>query len=384
VSDVTPARSTRGSNSPLRVVAVIPRTTVAEFSVESLEILSADGSVDAELEPDLPDDTFEEVYRTMRRARRLDERAIALQRRGELGTYAPGIGQEAAQVASAAALDDEDWVVPAFREQAALLARGTPMHKILAYAIGLEEGAESGPEGRKLPPAIPVGSQALHAVGIGWAYAMRGEEPVALAYFGDGATSTGDVMEALNSAGAYGAQTVFLCQNNQYAISTPRHKQSRAETLAQKAIGAGIRGVQVDGNDALAVYRATEEAIDHARDGDPVLIEALTYRRSMHTTSDDQRKYRAEDEEIDWDRRDPIPRLEAYLTERGVLTDERVDALGAEIETEVAEAIERAKEIAESADPADMFEHAYAEMPPWLKRQSTAFSRTTGGEAGGE
>lgn len=360
----------------------MPRSTVAEFSVESLEILAPDGTVDEKLVPDVSEETLREMYRTMRRARRLDERAIALQRRGELGTYAPGIGQEAAQVASATALDDDDWIVPAFREQAAFLTRGTPMHKILAYAMGLEEGAASGPDGRVLPPAIPVGSQALHAVGIGWAYAMRGEEPVALAYFGDGATSTGDVMEAFNSAGAYGAHTVFLCQNNQYAISTPRHKQSRAETLAQKAIGAGIRGIQVDGNDALAVYAATREAVDHARNGDPVLVEALTYRRSMHTTSDDPRKYRREEEEADWDRKDPIPRFESYLRDRGLLTDEEIAAFEEELETEVADAIERAKAMATDVDPADMFEYAYGELPPWLERQLTAFR--AGGDAGGE
>ena len=362
----------------------MPRTTVAEFTVESLGILAPDGAVDEELVPDLSEETLRGMYRTMRRARRLDERAIALQRRGELGTYAPGIGQEAAQVASATALADGDWVVPAFREQAALLTRGTPMHAILAYAMGLEEGAAVGPDDRTLPPAIPVGSQALHAVGIGWAYAMRDEDPVALAYFGDGATSTGDVMEAFNSAGAYGAQTVFLCQNNQYAISTPRSKQSRAETLAQKAIGAGIRGIQVDGNDALAVYEATREALEHARDGDPVLVEALTYRRSMHTTSDDPRKYRQEDEEVDWDRRDPILRLESYLRERGILTDDDVAALEAELETEVADAIERAKALAADVDPADMFEHAYGEMPSWLERQLTAFSGAQGGAVDGE
>jgi pyruvate dehydrogenase E1 component alpha subunit len=360
----------------------MPRTTVAEFSIESLEILSADGTLDEELAPDIPSERLLDIYRTMRRARRMDERAIALQRRGELGTYAPGIGQEAAQVASAAALDDDDWVVPAFREGAALLTRGATMEGILAYAMGLEEGAESGPDGRALPPSIPVGSQALHAVGIGWAYRMQGKDPVALAYFGDGATSTGDVMEAFNTAGAYGAQTVFLCQNNQYAISTPRHKQSRAETLAQKAIGAGIRGIQVDGNDALAVYRATREALDHARQGNPVLVEALTYRRSMHTTSDDPRKYRAESEEAQWEEKDPIPRLETYLRDLGLLTDDDIETIEAAIETELADAVEAAKSMADAADPADMFEHAYDEMPSWLERQRRTFFER--GDADGE
>ena len=359
----------------------MPRTTVAEFSVESLEILAPDGSVDEELEPSLSEETLFDIYRTMRRARRLDERAVALQRRGELGTYAPGVGQEAAQVASAAALAADDWVVPAFREQAALLARGAPMESILAYAMGLEEGAESSAEDRALPPAIPVGSQALHAVGIGWAQAIRDEDAAAIAYFGDGATSTGDVYEALNSAGAYGAHTVFLCQNNQYAISTPRERQTRAETLAQKAVAAGIEGIQVDGNDALAVYEATRQALDRAREGDPVLVEAMTYRRSMHTTSDDPRKYREEDEEVDWDRKDPIARFEAYLRGRGILTDERVEDLAAEIEAELEDAVAGAKETAAGADPADMFEYAYAETPPWLQRQAAAFE---GGAADGE
>lgn len=360
----------------------MPRTTVAEFSVESLEILAPDGSVDEDLEPSLSEETLFDIYRTMRRARRLDERAVALQRRGELGTYAPGTGQEAAQVGSAAALAEDDWVVPAFREQAALLTRGASMEQILAYAMGLEEGAESSAEDRALPPAIPVGSQALHAVGIGWAQAIRDEDAAAIAYFGDGATSTGDVYEALNSAGSYGAHTVFLCQNNRYAISTPRENQTRAETLAQKAIAAGIDGIQVDGNDALAVYEATRRALDQAREGNPVLVEAMTYRRSMHTTSDDPRKYREEEEEVEWDRKDPISRFEAYLRGRGILTDERVEELAAEIEAELEDAVAGARETAAEADPADMFEYAYAETPPWLERQAAAFRE--GGDADGE
>ncbi|MFC7137691.1 thiamine pyrophosphate-dependent enzyme [Halobaculum litoreum] len=285
------------------------------------------------------------------------------------GTYAPAIGQEAAQVGSAAALDAGDWIVPAFREQIVYLMRGSPMHKILWYAMGMEEGAEI-PEGSNLmPPSIPVGSQALHATGIGWGKALRGENAATITYFGDGATSTGDVYEALNFAGAYDAQTVFLCQNNQYAISTPRRVQTRAETLAQKAVAAGIEGIQVDGNDVLAVYVATTEALEKARNGNPVLIEAETYRRSMHTTSDDPSVYRSAEEEADWEQRDPISRFETYLRSEGVLDDNRIEEINAAIEAELADAIDRAKEGQSEIDPVDMFRHTFAEMPPVLQRQ---------------
>lgn len=347
----------------------MPRSTVAEFSVDSIRVLDEEGAVDETLVPSLSEETLLELYRQMRRSRRLDERAIALQRRGELGTYAPAIGQEAAQVGSAAAVDSGDWIVPAFREQVVYLMRGTPIHKILWYAMGMEEGAEI-PEGANvMPPSIPVGSQALHASGIGWGKALRGEADAAITYFGDGATSEGDVYEALNFAGAYDAQTVFVCQNNQYAISTPRRVQTRAETLAQKAIAAGIEGIQVDGNDVLGVYAATKEALEKAREGNPVLVEAETYRRSMHTTSDDPSVYRSAEEEAEWEQRDPITRYETYLRSEGVLDDERVEEIGERIEDELADGISRAKAGQSEVDPIDMFRHTFAELPPVLEQQ---------------
>ncbi|MFC7070499.1 pyruvate dehydrogenase (acetyl-transferring) E1 component subunit alpha [Halobaculum lipolyticum] len=347
----------------------MPRSTVAEFTIESVRILDEKGAVDEELVPSLSEETLIDLYRQMRRSRRLDERAIALQRRGELGTYAPAIGQEAAQVGSAAALDTGDWIVPAFREQVLYVMRGTPLHKILWYAMGMEEGAEIPDGANVMPPSIPVGSQALHATGIGWGKALRGEQAAAITYFGDGATSHGDVYEALNFAGAYDAQTVFLCQNNQYAISTPRRVQSRAETLAQKAVAAGIKGIQVDGNDVLGVYAATTEALEHARQGNPVLIEAETYRRSMHTTSDDPSVYRSDEEEAEWEKRDPITRFETYLRSEDVLDDDRIEDIGAAIESELEEAIARAKAGQSEVDPVDMFRHTFAELPPVLEQQ---------------
>ena len=351
----------------------MPREEIADFTIESVQVLDADESVDDDLVPDLSDEKLLELYESMKRSRRLDARAIALQRRGELGTYAPAIGQEAAQVGTAFAMADDDWIVPSFREQPALLVRGTPPEQILQYALGMEEGAEiPGGEGA-LPPAIPVGSQPLHAVGVGWGESLQGRENVAVTYFGDGATSEGDVYEAFNFAGVYDAQTVFVCQNNQYAISTGVEKQTRAETLAQKAIAAGIEGIQVDGNDILGVYRVAQEAMEKARDGEPVLIEALTYRRSMHTTSDDPTAYRESEEEAEWEARDPILRFQVFLEDRGILDDETEDEIDERIESELADAIDRARAAREELDPADMFRHVYDELPPELEAQLAAF-----------
>jgi 2-oxoisovalerate dehydrogenase E1 component len=353
----------------------MPRSHIAQFSIDRVEVLDQNGRVDESLEPDVPDEELLEWYRTMKRARRLDQRVIALQRRGELGTFAPSLGQEAAQVGSTAALSDDDWTVPAFREHPSMLTRGLTSQGIFEYAMGFEEGAEI-PEGvRTLPPSIAVGSQPLHAAGIGWAEAMHGSDSVALTYFGDGATSEGEVYEALNLAGVYEAQTVFFCQNNQYAISTPLSKQTRAATLAQKAIAAGIEGVQVDGNDVLGVYAVTKKALERARRGVPTLIEATTYRREMHTTADDPSVYRTAEEEQEWEPLDPILRFEGYLRNRGLLDDETVKATEDEIEETLAAELEAARETQANADPVDMFDTAYEELPRYLERQRAAFER---------
>ncbi|XVH33734.1 pyruvate dehydrogenase (acetyl-transferring) E1 component subunit alpha (plasmid) [Haloferacaceae archaeon DSL9] len=349
------------------------RTTIARFAVDAVSHLREDGTVDEDVAFPLDADRLLEMYELMKRSRRLDERAIALQRRGELGTYAPGIGQEAAQVGSALALEEGDWIVPSFREQGALLTRGAPLRNLLWYAMGMEEGAEIPEHATMLPPAVPVGSQALHAAGIGWGNALQNDPVAAIGYFGDGATSQGDVYEALNFAGVYDAQTVFFCQNNQYAISTPRREQTKAETLAQKAIAAGIEGVQVDGNDILAVHEVTRDALETARDGTPVLIEAITYRRSMHTTSDDPSVYRTVDEEQEWERTDPIVRFQTYLMERDILTADIVEEIDDRIERELAAAIDQAKAGQRRVDPIDMFSFALAELPPFLERQLEEF-----------
>ena len=256
----------------------MPREVVElPYQVDYLSILDKDGNVDEELEPDIPDEQLLELHRYMLWGRRFDERMLRLQRQGRIGTFAPIKGQEAANVGSAAVLRDSDWMVVAFRESAAELMRGRTMEDMLLYYGGYNEGGYI-PEGiNNLPTSIPVGSQTLHAVGIGWAMKYRDKDDVALVYFGDGATSQGDFHEALNVAGVFQTPTIFLCQNNQWAISVPRSHQTRSKTLAQKALAHGVPGIQVDGNDILAVYTATKEAVERARaGGGPTLIEAVT------------------------------------------------------------------------------------------------------------
>lgn len=351
----------------------MPRDHAIEFTIDYVQVLAPDGTIDSNLEPTIDEERLLAMYRTMKLSRRLDERAIALQRRGQLGTYAPAIGQEAAQVGSAMALTDTDWMVTSFREQPAYLTRDILPHLLLWYAMGMEEGAEVSRSNRTMAPSVPVGSQALHAAGLGWAQEIAEEDAATLCYFGDGATSEGDVYEACNLGGVFHSHTVFLCQNNQYAVSVPRAHQTRAETLAQKAIAAGIDGVQVDGNDVLGTYAVVDDALERARKGDPVFVEAITYRRSVHTTADDPSVYRKETEEEEWATRDPIARFETYLRERDILDDKRIENIEDTIEADLAEAIERAQEGEETVDPEDMFEYTFSTLTSELERQRAAF-----------
>lgn len=342
-------------------------------NVECLSILDEDGKLDQELEPDLPDELLSRLHRGMLLGRRFDERMLRLQRQGRIGTFALVRGQEAAQVGAVAALRDTDWMVPAFREAAAQIYRGRTMESILLYYGGYNQAAELIPEEvHNLPDAIPVGTQIPHAVGLGYAMRYRGKDDVAMVFFGEGATSQGDFHEALHFAGVFKTPTVFLCQNNQWAISVPRAQQSAAETLAQEGLGHGIPGMQVDGNDILAVWVAAHEAVERARRGEgPSLIECLTYRLSLHTTADDPTRYRSEEEVKEWEQRDPIPRFQQYLRAKGLLSDESLQALEDEIENEIKEAVQRTEERMKEleGEALIMFEHMYAEMPPHLKKQ---------------
>ncbi len=348
------------------------KINIPDFKVEYLSILNEKGELDKKLEPEMPDDLLVKLHRAMLLARRFDERLLSLQRQGRIGTFAPITGQEAAQMGAVALLRPSDWFVPSFRETGAELWRGRSMESVILSFGGFSEGAHGKVESNNLPVAVPVASQVLHAVGLAWGIKYRQKDDVAMAFFGDGGTSEGDFHEGLNFAGVYQVPAIFVCQNNQWAISVPRSKQTRSKTLAQKALAYGFPGIQVDGNDVLAVYSAAEEALQRARSGGgPTMIECVTYRMMMHTTADDPKRYRTEKEVDAWKKRDPIIRFQNYMRAKGLLSEDKIEALEAEIKDEIQAAVDRAEEIMKTAgDPLNMFEHAYAEMPPHLVEQS--------------
>ncbi|MGH7353848.1 MAG: pyruvate dehydrogenase (acetyl-transferring) E1 component subunit alpha [Candidatus Rokuibacteriota bacterium] len=349
----------------------MPRTILEpRFQVEYLSILDGDGNLDASLEPKLSDDELRRLHHAMVLGRRLDERMVRLQRQGRIGTFAPIKGQEASQLGSAFTLRPTDWMVPSFRETVAMIWRGWPIEKLLLFFAGYLEGSQPAPDQRDLPITIPVATQLPHAVGLAYAAQYRGDDAVVMAYFGDGATSEGDFHEALNFAGVWHVPIVFVCQNNQWAISVPLKKQTHSRTIAQKALAYGFNGVQVDGNDVLAVYTASREAVDRARAGDgPTLIECVTYRLGMHTTADDPTKYRSQEEVEAWERKDPLTRFAQYLKTKGLLDD----SLEADVDAEIAAAVARF-EATPPADPLTMFDHVHGEIPPDLRAQREALA----------
>ncbi|MCF2206264.1 pyruvate dehydrogenase (acetyl-transferring) E1 component subunit alpha [Halobacterium salinarum] len=353
--------------------------TIHRAPDDTYRVLDENGElVDGAEVPDLTDDELVEMYRYMKLARRFDERAVSLQRQGRIGTYPPLSGQEGAQIASAMALADDDWIVPSYREHGASLVRGLPLKDTLLYWMGDERGNAIPTEENIFTVAVPIASQIPHATGMGWASQLKDESDTAfMCYFGDGATSEGDFHEGLNFAGVYDTPNVFFCNNNQWAISVPREQQTATDTLAQKAAAYGFEGVQVDGMDPLAVYQVAHDAIEKAKDPDedemrPTLIEAVQYRFGAHTTADDPSVYREESEVEAWKDKDPIPRLEAFLVETDRLDDAAIESIEADIEDAVADAIEAAEETPRP-DPASMFENVYAEMPQRLEQQLEYF-----------
>ena len=340
------------------------RQEVYESSVQRIEVMDTEDEDDF---PQADEEELRQLYREMIISRKFDEKAFSLQRRGEVSTYAPHKGQEATQIGAMFALDDEDWMAPSFRESAAFIARGAPLDKIFQRWMGDANGQKGLDELNTLPVAIPVGTQNLHTAGIGMAMEKKNDDKAVLGFTGDGSTSQGDFHEALNFSGVYNAHSIFFVQNNQYAISMPREKQTMSDTIAQKAIAHGIEGIQVDGNDILAVIKAVNEALEKARNGEPVLIEAETYRLEDHTTSDDSTRYRDEEEVEKWKEKDPLKRFREYLKEHDVWNDELED-FGEEAEEKVDEAAEKAMD-AEEPEFDELFDYVYDEMPELLQKE---------------
>jgi pyruvate dehydrogenase E1 component alpha subunit len=347
----------------------MPETIIATFDVKRLEILDQHGNADESLMPPLEEEDFRRLYELLMLSRTFDERALSLQREGRIGTYPSILGQEAAQVGSAFALEKSDWVFPSFRETGMYLTLGYPIHMLLQYWAGDERGL-AAPEGLNiLPVSVSVGTHIPHAAGAAMAAAYRRDRTAVVAYFGDGGTSKGDFHEGLNFAGVFRAPVVYICQNNQWAISVPRQRQTAAVTLAQKAVAYGFEGVQVDGNDVFAVYKATSEALEKARSGGgPTLIECHTYRLSDHTTADDAGRYRNPEEVENWKKRDPILRLRLFMEKRGLLDE----AYLREVEARCRETVDSAVRTAEAVNPPEtreMFINTCARLSP---RQSNS------------
>ena len=337
---------------------------IARFVVHRRSYLAPDGSVLRPLPAfaaDIP--TLLALYRGMVLTRAFDLKAVSLQRTGRLGTYAVSLGQEAVSVGIASAMRTEDVLLPSYRDNGTLLWRGTKMEEILLFWGGDERGNLSSGPAHDFPYCIPVGSQAPQAAGVAYAFKLRKEPRVAVCLFGDGATSKGDVWEAMNFAGVHKLPVVFVANNNQWAISVPLKLQTASETLAQKAIAAGFPGEQVDGNDVIAMRAAAEEAIAHARaGGGPRFIEALTYRLSDHTTADDAARYRPPEEvQARW-KEEPIARLRAYLVSQKAWGKAQEEELAAECQKAIEAAIERYLASSPRA-PQTMFDHLYAELP---------------------
>ena len=335
-----------------------------------VQILDEKGNHKEDLIPkELDDKTIQKLYEDMVFYRMCDRRMLKMQRSGRMATFASVEGQEAAQIGSEFAIEKTDWIVPAFRELVAMCAHGVPVESFFSFWRGNEVGGKHPKGVNVMPASIPVASQMLHAVGISLAAKLRKENQITVVYFGDGATSEGDFHEALNFAGVFKTPTIFICQNNQYAISVPRSKQTAAETLAQKAIAYGFPGVLVDGNDLFAMYAVTKEAAERARKGKgPTLIEAYTYRLGDHTTSDDATKYRDPAEVELWRKKDPILRLQKYLEKKGLWDKKYEEKLQEKLLIRVDEITEHVEATPDQTVD-DIFDYLYAEIPASLQEQ---------------
>ncbi|OBK86622.1 pyruvate dehydrogenase (acetyl-transferring) E1 component subunit alpha [Mycolicibacter sinensis] len=352
----------------------LPGITGPEVALEPVQLVRPDGAPTDEdrYGRDLPEETLCWLYELMVLTREFDTELINLQRQGELALYASCRGQEAAQVGAAACLRKTDWLFPQYRELGVFIARGIPAWSLAAAWRGTWNGGLDFTAKCCAPISIPIGTQALHAVGAAMGAQRLGEDSVTVAFVGDGATSEGDVHEALNFAAVFTAPCVFYVQNNQWAISVPLHRQTAAPSLAHKAIGYGMPGIRVDGNDVLACYAVMAEAAERARTGGgPSLIEAVTYRLGPHTTSDDPTRYRSNAELERWTALDPIPRYRSYLRNTGVWSqrlEDRVTARAQRLSTELRDATVGASDF----DVDQVFTSVYADITPELQQQRRA------------
>jgi len=344
-----------------------------------LRRIIGDGDALPDGETDLTPEQHVDLYRDLVLLRTYDERSVVYHRQGRIGTYAIFWNHEAMQAGAAFALEERDWIFPSYRESAIGLLRGMPASTVLSWWRGHPAGWWNPEDYNVASICVPIGTHVPHAVGLAWGSRLKGEDRVAVAFFGDGATSEGSFHEGATFAGVMKAPVVLFCNNNQWAISTPVSAQTAAATLADKAIGYGMPGVRVDGGDVLAVYEATREAVARARAGDgPTFIEAVTYRTAPHATADDSSLY-IDPERVEEEKENEcVGRYERYLMRKGVLTD----SLALEIRGEALETMRAAIAEAEAEPPADVslvFEHAFADPPASFADDLAELRRTLGG-----
>ncbi len=354
-------------HSNLDAMMTVTKKTVFTGHVEYVQVIDEQGRIDEKQEPKLSNEELKSLFEDMLLTRIFDEKCLKLQRSGKLGTFAQILGQEA-QVSVAYAMAKTDWLVPCFRENGIIISLGAKMEEIL-LAFGGDERGMRFSNLNILPIAIPIATQLLHGVGVAWAMQKRKEKNAVVTVFGDGATSEGDFHEAMNFAGIFKLPVVFLCQNNQWAISVPRKIQTASATIAQKALAYGFEGIQIDGNDPLAVYKVVKEALEKARSGGgPTLIEMMTYRMGDHTTADDATKYRPPEELEYWKKRDPIDRMRMYLKAKKLWSESFEDKLATGIRVRVEDAVQKYEAYPKPAGT-DMFDYLAAERTPELERQ---------------
>tara|TARA_B110000879_G_scaffold199419_1_gene272291 strand:- start:88 stop:1167 length:1080 start_codon:yes stop_codon:yes gene_type:complete len=342
----------------------------ASFDIYYHQLLTETGELTGEL-PSFADNkqTLIDLYQTMVQMRAYDTKAIALQRTGKMGTYASIHGQEAISTATGHAMAKNDVLAPYYRDYAAQIQRGTNMSDIYQYWGGDERGSAHENQGEDFPIAVPIATQCLHATGIAFAFKYRKESRVAVTSIGEGGTSEGEFYEALNVAGAWNLPVVFIINNNQWAISVPREKQTACQTFAQKAIAAGIEGVQVDGNDILACRKIIGEKIDKARRGDgPTVIEAITFRLCDHTTADDATRYQPSEQYDEAKAKEPIIRFKHYLESQDLWDDEKESALLETCQKNVNQAVQTYENL-DMPELASIFDYHYHTLPDDLIEQ---------------
>jgi pyruvate dehydrogenase E1 component alpha subunit len=344
---------------------------VTSAAVTPFRILSNEGElISPDKMPQLSDEQLIELMRRMVFTRVWDERAVNLGRQGRLGFYAPVSGQEASMIGSEFALQREDFICPGYRDIPQIVWHGLPLYQAFLYSRGHQHGGQIPEDVHVLMPQIIIGAQILHATGVAMGMKKRGKNNLAIAYTGDGGSSEGDFYEGLNFAGAFKLPVIYFVQNNGYAISTPYSKQTASLSIAHKALAAGIRGLQVDGMDVLAVYQVVSEAAEYARKGEPTLIEALTYRFKPHSMADDPSKYRTKEEEGEWVIKDPITRFRTFLTKKGLWTEADETRIKEEAKATVLEQIKKAEETPKMTI-AGLIDSMFEQTPPHLEEQKS-------------